>query len=93
MPVARRSLGELSQVRCFDVGGGRWGVIASTDWRDLPMNQRNFVETETSSYKVAWCEFAAAYKPLSSDDKPQNNTNNDRCRDRDPDSDHAVSLR
>jgi len=93
MPVARSSFGHLLQDLCFDVGGSRWGVITSLDWRDLPMNERNFVETETSSYKVARCEFAAPYKALGANHEPQNNTNNDRCRDGDPDSDHAIFLR
>ena len=93
MPVARCTFGDLFKELCFDISGSTWGVISSTDWRDLPMNQRNFVETETSLYKVARREFAATYKALSSNDEPQNNTNNDRCRDGDPDSDHAIFLR
>ena len=93
MPVARSSFGDLFQYLCFDIGGSTWGVISSADWRNLPMNQRNFVETETSSYKVARREFVATYKALGSNDEPQNDTNNDRRRDGDPDSDHAIPLR
>ena len=88
-----KNLRDLFQEFCFDKGGSRWGIITPLDWRDLPMNQRNFVETETSSYKVTRREFAATHKALSSDDERQNYTNNDRCRDRDPGSDHAISFR
>ena len=93
MPVGRSSLRDLFQYFCFDIRSSRGSVITSSDWCDLPENQGNFVETETSSDKMAWRKFAATYKALSSNDEPQNNTNNDRCRYGDPDSDRAIFLR
>lgn len=77
---------QFFKVRGFDIGGCRRGVITSTNWRDLPVEKWNFVETETSLDEVRWREFAAPDKTLSPDQKPQNNANNDRCRDGDPDS-------
>lgn len=93
MPFLRHSLGNRFQNLCFHESGGRWGTILSTDWRNLPVKQRNFVETKTSLYKVAWCEFAATNVALSPDYQPKNNADYDRSGDGDPIFDNAIFLR
>ena len=65
MPRGGRAFGRRIEDLGFHKSDARGCVILPTDWRDLPLKQRNFVETETSLYKVARREFAAAHKALS----------------------------
>jgi hypothetical protein len=67
MPRGGRSFGRRVEDLGFHKSDARGCVILPTDWRDLPMKQRNFVETETSLYKVTWCEFVTADVALNPD--------------------------
>lgn len=93
MPGSGRSFGQRVEDLCFHKSGDRGCAVLPTDWRDLPMKKRNFVETESSLYKVTWCEFVTADVALNPDHKPKNNTDYNCSRNCDPILDHAIFLR